>query len=298
MTADGRLVHASEDENPDLFWALRGGGGNFGVATALEFRLYPVGPEIHGGLLVHPAERGPELMRRWRDLMLDAPDELSVAFGYLKAPPEPAIPEDLHGELVAVIFGMYAGDATEGEEALRPLRDFAAPAADLMATMAYTELQSAMDDPPGLRNYWTVEHLPVLPDETVELVHARALEMPGSAPQIFCIAWGGAVGRVSEESSPVAGRDAKFLVHPLMLWDDPADDERVIGWGRGFRDSLRSHATGAAYANFSGDDDSARLLGAYGSPSCERLVGVKARWDPDDVFRATGHVTPNGSDGG
>ena len=233
VTAGGRLVRASSEENAELLWALRGGGGNFGVVTSMEFRLHPVGPDVFGGLVMHPAERGPELMRLWRDVMDGAPEELGLAFAYMRAP---------------------------------------------------------ADDPPGHRNYWTVEQLPDLPDEVVELIHARALEMPGSAPQIFCVAWGGAVAR--GEDSPLAGRDAGYVVHPLMLWDDPADDERVMGWGRAFRADLRDHATGVAYLNFAGDEGRSRARAQYGDASYRRLAAIKAKWDPANVFEAVGHVAP------
>jgi FAD/FMN-containing dehydrogenase len=292
VTADGRIVRASEQENGELFWALRGGGGNFGVATSFEFRLHPVGPEIYGGLVMHPAERGPELLRLWRDLMLDAPPELSLAFLYMLAPDEPEIPEELRGKLAAIIVGMHAGSVADGEEAMRPLREFGPPPVDMLGATSYAEFQCSIDDPPGSRNYWTVEHLVDLPDDAIELIHARALEMPGSAPQIFCVAWGGAVTNRGAESSPLAGREAKFVIHPLMLWDDPADDTRVIAWGRDFRARLGAYATGAAYANFAGDEGEARLRAAYVEGGYERLARIKAEWDPEDVFRAGGHVPP------
>jgi hypothetical protein len=297
VTGDGRIVCASERENPELFWALRGGGGNYGVVTELELQLHPVGPDVYGGMVIHPAERGPELMRLWRELMLAASDELSLGFAYLKAPPEPDIPEHLHGELVAVVFGMYAGPVDEGEAAMRPLCEFGPPAVDLLAPALYADLQCALDDPPGFRNYWTVEHLAELPDDAVELIHAQALAMPGSAPQIFCVAWGGEVARHGEEDSPLAGRDARFLIHPLMLWCDPADDRRVIDWGRSFRDALRPHSTGAAYANFTGGQDGSRLLSMYGGANYDRLARIKAAWDPEDVFQASGHVPPEAAPG-
>jgi FAD/FMN-containing dehydrogenase len=291
VTADGRLVRASAEENEDLLWALRGGGGNFGVVTATELRLHPVGPEVFGGLVMHPAERGPELLRLWRDVMQDAPEELGLAFAYMRAPTDdPDVPPQLRGELVALIAGMHAGSVADGEEALRPIRALDAPL-DAFGPVTYADFQCSLDDPPGYRNYWTVEQLPDLPDELVAVIHARALEMPGSAPQIFCVAWGGAVARAGE-SSPLAGRDARYLVHPLMLWSDPADDERVLAWGRAFRDDLREHATGVAYLNFAGDDGTTRARAQYDTASYRRLARIKAQWDPANVFKAVGHIPP------
>jgi FAD/FMN-containing dehydrogenase len=292
VTADGCLVRATADDNEELFWALRGGGGNFGVVTALEFRLHAVGPEVFGGLVMHPVERGPELMKRWREVMRDAPEELSLAFAYITAPTDdPDVPAELRGELVALIAGMHAGSLAEGEEALRPIRELDAPL-DAFGPIPYADFQCSIDDPPGYRNYWTAEQLPELPDEVVELIHARAREMPGSAPQIFCVAWGGAVSRADARDSPLAGRDTRFVVHPLMMWEDPADDERVVAWGRSFRDALRDHVTGVTYLNFTGEEGAARVRAQYEAASYERIRRVKAEWDPEDVFHGSGHVAP------
>ena len=159
VTADGRMVRASADEHPDLFWALRGGGGNFGVVTAFEFRLHPVGPEVFAGLVLHPADRGRELLALYRDVMRDAPDELSLGFGYVTAPAEPGIPEAMHGEQAVIVAGMHAGPLGEGEEALRAIRAFGPPAADFFGPAPYADFQSSLDDPPGFRNWWTAEHL-------------------------------------------------------------------------------------------------------------------------------------------
>jgi FAD/FMN-containing dehydrogenase len=297
VTADGRLVRASAVENPDLLWALRGGGGNFGVVTALELRLHPVGPEVYGGLLMYPADRGSELMQRWRDVMRDAPEELSLAFAYIRAPADdPDVPAELRGELTAIVAGMYAGSAADGEQALRPIRELGPAPLDAFGPVAYADLQCSLDDPPGYRNYWTVELLADLPDRAVDLLHAKALEMPGSAPQIFCVAWGGAVAR--NHDGPLAGRDARFAVHPLMLWDDAADDERVIAWGRDFRDALRDHATGVTYLNFTGDEGPARARAQYRPGAEERLAQVKAAWDPENVFRAVGNLPPASASAG
>jgi FAD/FMN-containing dehydrogenase len=292
VTADGRIARASADENPELFWALRGGGGNFGVVTAIEFRLHPVGPEVFAGLVLHPAENGRELLRLWRDVMRDAPDELSLAFAYLGAPDEPDIPEELRGRAAAIVAGMYAGPAEEGAEALRAIREFGPPAADFFAPMPYPEFQRSIDDPPGMRNYWTAEYLHDLPDEALDLIATRGEDKPVPFGQVFLVAWGGAVARVPEGETPLAGRDARFIVHPLVLWEDPVDDDAAIAWGRGFRDDLSEFATGETYANFIGEEGDARVRSAYGAANAERLARIKAEWDPGDVFRGVGHVRP------
>ena len=293
VTADGELVRASEDEHPELFWAHRGGGGNFGVVTSFEFRLHPLESEVLAGLALYPAERGRELLALYRDVMRDAPEELSLACGYLTAPAEPDIPEHLHGRLVVAILGMYAGPVEAGEEALGELRAFGPPEVDFFGPMPYPDFQCMIDDPPGYRNYWTDEHLTDLPDAAIEAIASRSEELPPGPAQLFIVAWGGAVARASEEASPLGGRDARFVVHPFALWEDPADDERMISWARAFREDLREFATGAVYLNFIGDEGEARVRAGYGPRSYDRLARIKAEWDPENVLRASGNVAPS-----
>jgi FAD binding domain-containing protein/berberine-like enzyme len=291
VTADGRLVRASADERPELLWAHRGGGANFGVVTALELTLHPVGPEVLAGLILHPAARGRELLALYRDTMREAADGLSLAAIYLTGPDEPEIPEELRGRPAIAIAGMYAGPIEEGEAALRAIRAFGPPSADFFEPTAYADFQCSLDDPPGYRNYWTVEHLDDLPAEAIDAIHERSLRMPAGPAQLFIAAWGGAVARGASESA-IAGRDARFVVHPLFLWEDPADDDTLIELGRGYRDVLAPWATGAAYSNFLGDEGSERARAAFASGAYDRLAEIKAEWDPGDVFRATGHVPP------
>jgi FAD/FMN-containing dehydrogenase len=284
VTAEGVLVRASEDENRELLWALRGGGGSFGVVTALEFRLHPVGPEVMAGLVMHPADRGRELLRLFRDLNRDAPEELGLAFAYITAPPEPDVPRELHGRPAVMVAGMYAGPLAEGEEALRELREFGPPSADFFEPTAYADFQRSIDDPPGYRNYWTAENVVDLPDEAIDALAARAADLPPGPSQLFIVPWGGAVRRFGAEHSPLAGREAGFIVHPLLLWEDPADDERCRALGRAFREDVQQWSTGASYPNFLGDEGEARMRAAFGS-SAGRLAAVKAEWDPHGVFR-------------
>jgi FAD/FMN-containing dehydrogenase len=292
VTANGEIVRASRNEHPDLFWALRGGGGNFGVATAFEFRLHPIGSEVFAGLALWPAARGRELLALYRDVMRDAPEELSLAFVYLTGPAEEDVPDHLHGQPLVALAGMYAGPVDEGERAMRAIRAFGPPEADFFEPMAYADFQCAIDDPPGYRNYWTAEHLTDLPDDAIEAIARRSEELPPGPAQLFIVSWGGALARVSEEDSPLAGRDATFVVHPFALWEDPADDELMIGWARAFRADLAGHATGAVYLNFIGDEGQSRVRSGYLPGSHERLARVKAEWDPENVFRASGNVAP------
>jgi FAD/FMN-containing dehydrogenase len=158
--------------------------------------------------------------------------------------------------------------------------------------MAYPDFQCMLDDPPGLRNYWTAEHLADMPDDAIEAIAGRAEQMPVGPSQMLIVAWGGAIGRVGEDSSPLGGRDTAFVVHPFALWEDAADDERAIAWARAFRGDLSDHATGAVYLNFAGEEGQARVRSGFAPGAYERLARVKAEWDPDDVFHATGHVPP------
>ena len=289
VTADGEHVRASADEHPDLFWALRGGGGNFGVVTAFEFALHPLEREVLAGLALYPAARGRELMELFRDVMRDAREGLSLAFLYLRAPAEEEIPEHLHGELVVAIAGMYAGPLDEGREALAAIRA-AGPEVDHFGPMPYADFQCMIDDPPGFRNYWTSEHLADLPAEAIEAIAARSEAMPAGSSQLFMVSWGGAVARQSD--TPLSARNARFVVHPFGMWEDPADDAANIAWARAFRDDLAEFSTGAVYLNFIGDEGEARLRAGYGPGSYERLAQVKAEWDPGNVFRAGGNVPP------
>ena len=292
VTADGELVRASATENPELLWALRGGGGNFGVVTALEFALHPVGPEVLGGLLLHPEERGADLLRLFRDLMLDAPDELSLAFAHLTVPEDPDIPAGLHGKPAVAVAGMWIGDHAEGEAVLAELRAFGPPAADLFGVMPYADFQCSIDDPPGYRNYWTAEQADDLPDEAIDAILEHCLSKPEGPSQLFLVGWGGALARMDGGHSPLVGRSAKFVVHPLSMWEDEAGDEAAIAWSRGFRAVMAPWKTGGSYLNFQGAEGHDRVRAAYGDVNHARLTRVKAQWDPANVFRGNHSLVP------
>jgi FAD/FMN-containing dehydrogenase len=292
VTADGELVRASAGENPDLLWALRGGGGNFGVVTSLELRLHPVGPEVLAGLVMHPAERGRDLLALFRDVMRDAPEELGLGFLYLTAPDEEGIPEELHGKQAVVVAGMYNGPVDAGEEALREIRAFGPPAADLFEPTAYADFQCSLDDPPGYRNYWTADNLADMPDDAIEAIAARSEQIPAGPAQLLIVPWGGAVARVKADESPVAGRDTAFVVHPFLLWEDPADDARMMALGRSYRELLEPWATGTTYLNFVGDEGREGVRSGFGDRNYERLARMKEAWDPMNVFHGNQNIRP------
>ncbi|WP_256837899.1 FAD-binding oxidoreductase [Ornithinimicrobium faecis] len=284
VTSGGEVVRASEDENPELLWALRGGGGSFGVVTALELRLHPVGPEVYAGLAVFAADRAHEVLRTFRDVMAAAPEELSLACAFMTAPDDDEdIPVHLRGRAALAIVGMWAGALADGEAALQPIRALG-PDADFFGATGYADFQCSVDDPPGYRNYWTAESVVDLPDAAIDVIVTRARELPAGPSTVFIVAWGGAVARHGAEHSPLAGRDAAFIVHPLLLWEDAADDDRNMRLGRAFRRDMRGFSTGATYPNFLGDEGSRRMASAFGS-SAARLAAVKAAYDPAGTFR-------------
>jgi len=290
IAADGRAVRASEDENPELFWALHGGGGNFGVATELTFRLHPL-PTYTAALLVWPAEAGPELARAYRELFESAPDEAGGFLAYVTGPPEEFVPANLHGQLVCLVLVTYTGPEAEARDLIAPLLELG-PAGEMIAEMPYAELQSALDDPPGFRNYWSAEYLSELPDAALDVFCAKGEEMIVPSPtQHIIFPWGGAVARGAADS-PLATRESPWVVHPLTVWEDPADDERAIHWTRELCAEMRPWATGATYLNFVGDEGEERIVSGYGQANYDRLAAVKADYDPDNTFHLHHPIRP------
>ncbi|MQA75469.1 MAG: FAD-binding protein [Solirubrobacterales bacterium] len=290
VTADGRPVTASESENPELFWALHGGGGNFGVATELVFRLQPL-PVVTFALLLWPAADGPEVSRRYRDLMDGgAPEELGGAFAYITGPPEEFVPEHLRGELVSGLVLVYAGGEGEAREAIAPILELE-PAGLPPTEMPYAEIQCAIDDPPGYRNYWSAEHLASLPDEALEIFCRRAGDMVVPSPsQHILFPWGGAA-TAGAGDWPLPHREANWVAHPLGLWEDPDDDERAIAWARGLCAALRPYSTGSVYLNFDSESED-HVEAGFGRENYARLAAVKADYDPDDVFHLHHDIKP------
>jgi hypothetical protein len=222
------------------------------------------------------------VLRVYRDVMHGAPDELSLAFGILTAPAEEDVPVHLHGRPVAAVIGMWAGDVADGEAALAPIRALG-PEADFFGVTNYADFQCSLDDPPGFRNWWTAENVVDLPDQAIERIAARGADIPAGPSFIFIVAWGGQVARVGAEHSPLAGRESGFIVHPLMLWEDEADDARCIAYARAVRADVQPWSTGATYPNFLGEEGTGRMSAAYGA-STGRLAAVKRAWDPHGVF--------------
>lgn len=291
VTVDGRTVTANEDENQELFWALHGGGGNFGVITELTFQLHPL-PATTLGLLLWPADAGPEVARSLRDLMDgDAPDELGGGGIYLTGPDEEFVPRHLVGRLAFGTAAVYAGPEAEAREAIASLLGHE-PDAAMIAQLPYADIQSALDDPPGYRNYWSAEHLREFPDSAVDLFCARAADMVTPSPsQQALLPWGGAVARGNDDW-PLPYRQTSWVVHPLGLWSDPADDERAIAWARATCADMRPYATGDVYLNFVGDEGADRVAAGLGEENQARLRGVKQEYDPDNLLRLNHNIEP------
>lgn len=287
VTADGNTVVASEDSNPDLFWALHGGGGNFGVATSFTLRMYPL-PTVSVALLLWRPEAGPEVTRAYRAFMESAPEEVGGGVIYLTGPAEPFTPESLVGRLTCAVLVTYAGDLAQARQVIAPLLKLGHEG-ELIAEVPYAELQSMFDDPPGYRNYWSAEHLDEMPDRAVDLFCARAFDMVVPSPsQHVLFPYGGAVAR-DPNGYPVPWRRAPWVVHPLGLWTDQADDDRGVRWARDLRADMKPWSTGAVYSNFIGQEGQERVVAGYGLENYRRLAKIKSRYDPDNAF----HLNPN-----
>lgn len=294
VTADGRKLTASEDENADLFWGLRGGGGNFGIVTAFHLRLHPVGPIVLGGMLIWPSQMAGDVVRFYRDFMLEAPDELGAGLAFITAPPAPFVPEPVRGQPVVGMIVCYAGPVEEGEEVLRPMREFGPPGIDLVQPMPYVAVQRLIDEgnPKGMQNYWSGDFLAELPDEAIDVLVEHATKPVSPLSQMLLVRGGGAIARVDDDATAFGQRDAPFNVHWLSMWPDPADNERNIAYTRAIATAMKPWTTGRVYLNYIGDEGSGRVEAAYGPERYARLQALKAKWDPQNVFRHNQNIAP------
>jgi FAD/FMN-containing dehydrogenase len=294
VTADGRLVRASSNENPDLFWAVRGGGGNFGVVTSFEFRLHPVGPQVLAGLVVHPLSEGRSLLAQYRQIAADAPEELACWVVLRKAPPLPFLPSEVHGTHVLVFAMCYAGDLKEGQRAVAPILSLGRPVGTHVGPMPLTAWQTAFDPllTPGARNYWKSHDFTSLSDETIAILVDYAGRVPTPQCEVFIAQLGGAVNSVPTEATAYPHRQIAFVVNVHTRWDDATQDHECIAWTRAFFDAAAPHATGGVYVNFMPDDEAGRVhRGAYG-PNYDKLAALKRKYDPTNLFRLNQNISP------
>jgi FAD/FMN-containing dehydrogenase len=293
VTANGEILRASEKQNSDLFWALRGGGGNFGIVTGFEFRLQTMGPQVLSGLLVHPFADAPKVLREYRSFVAQAPDELSVWLVLRKAPPLPFLPEQWHGKEVLIMAVCYAGDPSEGEKILAPLRKVGKPIADVIGLNPFAGWQQAFDPllTPGARNYWKSHDFSELSDGLLAKLTDFAGRLPTNECEIFIAGLGGAMGRVPAGATAFGGRGTKFVLNVHTRWQKIKDDKRCIAWAREFYDATKPFASGTAYVNFLSEEDGDRLSSTYGN-NFERLSEVKRKYDPENVFRVNQNIKP------
>jgi FAD/FMN-containing dehydrogenase len=294
VTTAGDFVKASADENPDLFWGIRGGGGNFGIVTSFEFQLHPVGPEVMAGLIVHPFSDAGDVLRYYRDFAARAPDELSVWVVMRKAPPLPFLPEDVHGTEVVILAALYAGDMAEGEKALAPLRAFGNPIADVISPHPFTGFQAAFDPllTPGVRNYWKSHDFLELSDDLLDTLIKYVGTLPDPQCEVFIAQMGGATNRIAPDATAYRHRDAEFIMNVHGRWENASDDDRCIGWCRELFQAATPYATGGVYVNFMTEEEEQRVAEAYGD-SYQRLVALKKKYDPDNMLRLNQNIRPN-----
>lgn len=295
VTADARHVHASSDENPDLFWALRGGGGNFGIVTGIDYRLYAVGPEIVGGLVAWPVSEAPQVLELFRTLAEKAPPELTLVLLIRPAPPAPWLPEEWHGKLIVAVLACYSGKPEEGEKVVAPIKSFGKPIGDVLVRRPYTQMQSLLDatQPKGRRYYWKSEYLtgiePALCEKFID--HGEKIPSPHSAVILFQI--GGALNRLAPGHSAVGNRDARYVLNIAGAWDQAGDDSTNIEWAREAWGDMKSFSTGGTYLNFLTQDEGPERTEAALGGALKQLAEVKAKWDPENVFRTNRNIKPS-----
>ncbi len=296
VLADGRRVRTSRDEEPDLFWALRGGGGNFGVVTEFEFDAQPLGPTVLAGLVVHPLDAGRRVLEHVRACGAVAPDELTTWAVLRKAPPLPFLPPEWHGREVVVLAICYSGDIAQGERATAAIRRFGTPIADVVGPTPLTGWQQAFDPllTPGARNYWKSHDFAELSDGLIDVLLSHATELPTDETEIFLGQHGAAVRRVPDEATAYGARDAEFMVNVHARWRSSDDDARVTAWAREFYDAMAPFATGSVYVNFMPGDEPGRVTKAYGG-NLARLQGIKSRYDAGNLFRVNQNISPVGA---
>lgn len=293
VTADGQLIHASESEHPDLFWALRGGGGNFGVVTEFEYRLHPVGPVVTGGLIAFPVAEAERVLDWWRTTMADAPDDVQIAAVFLTAPPAPFVPEPLHFQPLIALLVCHAGPLDQGEGLLRELRGGLSPVLDLAGPIPYAALQTLLDEPTAHGQYFYLKggNLPDFNDEPLAIIRQWSSAMPSPFSVVVLVPYGGAVARVGETDTAFGHRDAAYSISIFPTWRDPSQTDVNLTWARDFYAAIEPHLHGA-YVNELGDAGEGSVRAAYPESVYGRLTEVKRQYDPTNFFRLNQNIKP------
>jgi FAD/FMN-containing dehydrogenase len=294
VTANGVLQRASATENPELFWALRGGGGNFGVVTGFEFQLHKLGPQVLAGLVVHPFDDAEQVLQQYRQIVATAPDELTCWVVMRKAPPLPFLPAEWHGREVLVLAMCYAGDLAQGEKATAALRGLGKPIADVVGPAPFADWQQAFDPllAPGARNYWKSHDFIDLSDGAIATLLQAVRQLPGPECEVFIAHVGGAAGRVAADATAFPQRKTHFVMNVHARWQEASMDNACTGWARKLFDAAAPHSAGTAYVNFMPADEAGRVQAAYGS-NYQRLAEIKRRYDPTNLFRMNQNVQPS-----
>jgi len=293
VTADGHRVRASADQNPDLFWAIRGGGGNFGIVTQFVFNLHPVGPLVLSGLVVYPLEQARTLLMQYREYVDTIPDDIGVWAVLRKAPPLPFLSESVHGREVVVFAFMHSGDIEEGQRLIEPVRHFGEPLGEHIGATPFVAWQQAFDPllTPGARNYWKSHNLAELGDGAIDAVIEYAQKLPSPQCEIFIALLGGEANRVAVDSTAYVHRDVKFVLNVHGRWNDPDRDAECISWSRDFFEAAKPYAMGGVYVNFMTEEETDRIGAAYG-PNYDRLARLKRKYDPGNLFRLNQNIKP------
>jgi FAD/FMN-containing dehydrogenase len=295
VTADGQVLTASATENADLFWGLRGGGGNFGVVTAFEFDLHPVGPTVTAGPVFYPGERAEEIMRFYRDFVRDIPDELTTLVNLLTAPPAPFLPEEWHGKKLVALIGCYSGDPEEGAKAMAPLQQLGEPVADLIGPMPYVQMQGLIDAlwPKGTQAYMKAGYLRELDDRAIETMARYHQNATSPSSEIHIQHFGGAIARVGEDETAYGERQAPFVLNTIASTHEPTGGlDTHIEWAQQLYAEIEPSLTGGAYINFLSAEGAERVKAAYGAEKFTRLQALKDRYDPTNLFHLNQNVPP------
>ncbi|TCR91667.1 FAD-binding oxidoreductase [Rhizobium sp. BK376] len=294
VTADGQLLRASQEEHADLFWALRGGGGNFGVVTSFEFQLNELNPQVLAGLVVHSFDDAENILRDYREALEAAPDELTCWVVMRHAPPLPFLPTEWHGKKILVLAMCYAGDVEEGKKATARLRGIGRPIADVVGPAPFAAWQQAFDPllTPGARNYWKSQDFAALSDGAIDVLRQAVGKLPGPECEIFIGHVGGRAGRIAQDATAFPQRKSHFVMNVHARWREQSMDNPCIGWARELFEATKPHAIGTAYINFMPFDEGDRVQAAYGS-NYRHLVEIKQRYDPLNLFRMNQNITPS-----
>jgi len=294
VTADGRQLDCSQSSHPELFWALRGGGGNFGVVTEFEFQLHPVGPLIFGGIIGWPLDQATEVLAFHREQTRSAPRELGISAAFVTAPPLPFVPEHLQFKPVVVAIMCWSGDIDAGREVVKPWLEFGPPPIQMIDALPYTIMQSIQDEmaPPGRHSYWKSGYLTELTDDAIAAAVSVAAEVPSPFSLAELILWGGAVTDIGDDDTAFGQRHGRFLHNAVSMWEGPDNSGANVSWARSFNNALEPFSTGGVYVNFLSEEGSERVQAAYGRRTFARLGELKAEYDPHNLFRLNQNIPP------